>query len=151
MPKLVRTLTTDTPIEQAFAYLADFSNNQEWDPGTESAVARTGDGPHVGQTYDLVVMWGDRKLPMVYEITELQPNKLITIVGDGSTTHAVDTITFATLPEGGTEVTYIADIRLKGFLRAAEPFLGGKFKELMDHGKAGMMSALDRLSSSDTN
>lgn len=150
MPKIVRTLTTDAPIEQAFDYLADFSNSQEWDPGTESAVARTNDGPHIGQTYDLVVVWGDRKLPMVYEITELQPNELITIVGDGSTTHAVDTMTFATLPEGGTEVTYIADIRLKGFLRAAEPFLGGKFKELGDHAEAGMSEALARLVSSDS-
>ncbi len=149
MPKIVRTIATDVPIERAFGYLADFSNNQEWDPGTESSVPRTSDGPGVGQSYDLIVMWGDRKLPMVYEVTDYQLNELITLVGDGSTTHAVDTMKFTALPSGGTEVTYIADIRLKGFLRAAEPFLGGKFKELGDHAEAGMAAALDRLASSD--
>lgn len=150
MPKIVRTITTDAPIEQAFAYLADFSNSAEWDPGTESAVPRAEDGPRVGQVYDLVVVWGDRKLPMEYEITELRPNHFVTLVGDGSTTHAVDTMEFASLPDGGTAVTYIADIRLKGFLRAAEPFLGRKFEELFDHAEAGMAAALDRLSTLST-
>ena len=36
MPKLIRTVTTDAPIERVFAYLADFSNSQEWDPGVKS-------------------------------------------------------------------------------------------------------------------
>lgn len=146
MPKIIRTITTDAPVGDVFAYLADFSNAPEWDPGTESSVARDEDGPKLGQVYDLIVLWGDRKLPMVYEITALKENHLLTLVGDGSTTHAVDTMEFSDVPDGGTAVTYTADIRLKGVLRLAEPFLGKKFAELGDKAEAGMSAALSRLS-----
>ena len=145
MPKLVRTITTDAPIDRVFAYLADFSTNAEWDPGTESAVPRDDDGPKLGQKYDLVVTFGDRKLDMVYEITALKENRLITLIGDGSTTHAIDTIEFSEVPDGGTSVTYTADIKLKGLLRLGEPFLRGKFNELMDKGEAGMAAQFRRL------
>jgi uncharacterized protein YndB with AHSA1/START domain len=150
MPKIIRTITTDAPIDHVFAYLADFSNAPEWDPGTESSVPRSLDGPRLGQTYDLVVVFGDRKLPMTYEITALKENRLLTLVGDGSTTHAVDTMEFSEVPDGGTSVTYTADIRLKGLLRLAEPFLGGKFAELGDKAEAGMIAALNRLSAGGT-
>ncbi len=149
MPKIIRTITTDAPVERVFSYLADFSNNQEWDPGTETSVARDDGGPRLGQIYDLVVTFGDRELEMVYEITAFKENRLVTLVGDGSTTHAIDTMEFAEVPDGGTVVTYTADIKLKGLLRLAEPFLGGKFKELGDKAEAGMAAQLGRLAAGD--
>ena len=45
MPILERTIATDAPIEEVFAYLADFSNGPEWDPGQESSIARDGGLP----------------------------------------------------------------------------------------------------------
>lgn len=145
MPKVSRTITTEAPIEEVFAYLADFSNGPEWDPTQESSVARGDGGPRLGQIYDIVVEWGDRKLPMVYEVTAYKPNHMITLVGDGSTTHAIDTLEFTEVSDGGTAVTYNADIRLKGFLRVAEPFLGSKFNELFDNAEAGISQQLSKL------
>lgn len=145
MPKIIRTITTEAPIDEVFAYMADFSNGPEWDPGRESSVARGDGGPSLGQVYDVMVLWGDRKLPMVYEVTAFKPNHMITLTGDGSTTHAIDTLEFAEVPDGGTAVTYTADIRLKGLLRAAEPFLGSKFGELADHAEAGISQQLSKL------
>jgi Polyketide cyclase / dehydrase and lipid transport len=149
MPKIIRTITTDAPVADVFAYLADFSNAPEWDPGTESSRARDQDGPRLGQVYDLIVTWGDRRLPMVYEITALKRDRLLTLIGDGSTTHAVDTMEFSEVPDGGTSVTYIADIRLKGVLRLAEPFLRRRFAELGDAAEAGLSAALNRLAAGD--
>lgn len=146
MPKLQRTITTDAPIDDVFAYLADFSNGPEWDPGQESSIARTGGGPRMGQIYDVMVLWGDRKLPMVYEVTAFKEPYLITLVGEGSTTKAVDTLEFTEVEDGGTAVTYTADITLKGLLRLAEPFLGSKFTELADHAEAGIARQLASLS-----
>jgi uncharacterized protein YndB with AHSA1/START domain len=149
VPKLIRTVTTDAPIERVFAYLADFSTSHEWDPGVKSSVPRDASGPRLGQIYDLVVTFGDRELEMVYEITAFKENRLVTLVGDGSTTHAVDTMEFSEVPDGGTSMTYTADIRLKGLLRLAEPFLGGKFKDLIDEAEAGMATQLNRLAAGD--
>ena len=145
MPKVSRTITTEAPIEEVFAYLADFSNGPEWDPTQESSVARDDGGPRLGQIYDIVVEWGDRKLPMVYEVTAYKPNHMITLTGDGSTTHAIDTLEFTEVSDGGTAVTYNADIRLRGFLRVAEPFLGSKFNELFDNAEAGISQQLSKL------
>jgi len=145
MPKVIRTITTEAPIEDVFSYMADFSNGPEWDPTQESSVARDEGGPRLGQVYDVMVVWGDRKLPMVYEVTAYKPNHMITLTGDGSTTHAIDTLEFAEVSDGGTAVTYRADIHLKGALRLAEPFLGSKFKELFDNAEAGISEQLSRL------
>lgn len=141
MPIIKRTITTTLPVEDAFSYLADFSNATEWDPGTASSVPQDQEAPHVGQRYDLVVTWGSRELPMTYEITALDPNRLLVLEGDGSTTTAVDTMTFAAV-DGTTTVVYEADIRLKGLLRLAEPFLKGKFKALGDEAEYGLATAL---------
>ncbi|MBW2472190.1 MAG: SRPBCC family protein [Deltaproteobacteria bacterium] len=145
MPKISRTITTAAPIDEVFAYMADFSNGPEWDHTQESSVPRQDGGPRLGQIYDIVVLWGDRKLPMTYEVTAYKPNHMITLVGDGSTTHAVDTLEFAEVSDGGTTVTYSADIRLKGLLRLAEPFLKSKFDELFDSAEAGIAEQLNRL------
>ncbi|MGI9666550.1 MAG: SRPBCC family protein [Acidimicrobiia bacterium] len=145
MPTLQRTITTEADIDLVFAYLADFSNGPAWDPGQESSVARDDSGPSLGQIYDVMVLWGDRKLPMIYEVTAFHAPNLITLVGDGSTTKAVDTLEFVETPDGGTAVTYTADIKLKGIFRVAEPFLGSKFTELADHAEAGISRQLALL------
>ncbi len=98
-----------------------------------------------GQVYDLVVTWGNRTLPMVYETTVLDPGERVTFVGDGSTTRAIDTLTFGDLPNGGTEITYTADITLKWPYRIAEPFLGRKFTELGDEAEASLSRVLASL------
>ena len=49
------------------------------------------------------------------------------------------------MSDGGTAVTYTADIKLKGLLRVAEPFLGSKFTELFDGAEAGISRQLAKL------
>ena len=138
MPRITRTLTTETPRQAVFSYLADFSNAAEWDPGTLESNPRTVDGPRIGQIYDLIVIWGDRQMPMVYETTELISGERVTFVGDGKTTRAADTLTFVDLPDGGTRVMYVADITLKWPYRVVEPFLGKKFTQLGDETEASL-------------
>ena len=145
MPRITRTVTTETPRQAVFSYLADFGNAPEWDPGTDQSIPRHSDGPGLGQIYDLVVTWGDRQLPMVYETTELVPGERVTFVGDGTTTTATDTLTFEDLPNGGTKVMYVADIALKWPYRVVEPFLGKKFTQLGDEAEASLTRTLASL------
>lgn len=145
MPTITRTITTDKPRDQVFSYLADFANAVDWDPGTEQSVPRDTEGAHVGQVYDLMVVWGSRKLPMVYETTQLMPGEVVTFTGDGSTTTAVDTLTFTDLPDGGTQIVYSADISLKWPYRITQPFLGAKFTALGDEAEASLSRSLASL------
>ncbi|MDA2980076.1 MAG: SRPBCC family protein [Actinomycetota bacterium] len=146
MTKIVRTIRTDATIDRVFEYLADFTNATEWDPGTASSVPRDDSGAGVGQTYDLVVLWGNKKLPMVYRTVSLDPLASVTFVGEGSTTIATDTLDFAELPDGGTKVEYSAQITLKWPYRIAVPFLGSKFRALGDEAAASLTEVLAGLS-----
>ena len=61
-----RTFTVSLPIEATFAYLSDFENTEEWDPGTVSTKRTGGDGG-VGTTYKNTSEFMGRKTDLTYE------------------------------------------------------------------------------------
>ena len=144
MTLIQETVETDLPLEQVFAFVADFTNIDEWDPGVTRSVKRS-DGPlAVGTVYDVDVNYGGRTIPMTYTVTDYRPNEQVVLIGEGSTVYAVDTIEFAETPTG-TRVVYSADLSMKGLLRLAQPFLGKKFAEIGTSAAAGMQDRLERL------
>ncbi len=144
MTTLRETIQTPLPIEAAFAYVADFANSQEWDPGVATS-GRVGGGPvAVGARYQLEVIFNGRTLPMTYTVTDYDPPTLVVLHGSGSRIEAIDRIDFAPLPDGGTRLTYQADLRLGGILRLAEPILGRAFDGIGKRALAGMQRELDR-------
>ena len=82
------------PIDEAFAYVADFANSQEWDPGVATA-ERLDPGPvGVGSRYRLGVRMGGRVAPMEYRISVFEPPTRVVLTGSGSGVTAVDDIRF---------------------------------------------------------
>ncbi len=119
MTRLSETIETTLPIEATFAYLADFANSREWDPGVATA-ERIGNEPlGVGTSYRLGVRVGNSVRPMEYTVSKFDPLRRVVLIGSGSGVSAVDTIEFARTPTG-TRVDYTADISLQG-LDAARP------------------------------
>jgi carbon monoxide dehydrogenase subunit G len=134
-------IETTLPIEAAFAYIADFANSQEWDPGVETA-ERIDDGPvGIGTRYRLGVRLGGRVAPMEYRISTFEPPNRVVLVGSGSGVSAVDEIRFMRAGTG-TTIDYTADIRLGGLLRLAQPFLGGTFARVARKAADGMSQTL---------
>lgn len=149
MTRLQERIDTALPIDEAFAYVADFANSQEWDPGVETA-ERIDDGPvGVGARYRLGVYLGKRVAPMDYEITTFEPPHRVVLVGSGSGVSATDDIRFASTATG-TTIDYIADIRLGGLLRLAQPFLGGAFEKVARNAAGGMDRTLRRMAAAST-
>ncbi|MEO8468118.1 MAG: SRPBCC family protein [Chloroflexota bacterium] len=142
MPILREQITTSLPIDEAFAFVADFGNSMLWDPGVASSEP-TAEGPTgLGSRYRLGVRMRGNVVPMEYEITTFETPGRVVLTGEGTTVHAVDEIQFEAFP-GGTRIDYTADIRLKGLLRFAEPFLGGAFAKIGRDALHGMRRALD--------
>lgn len=142
MPILREQITTSLPIEEAFSFVADFGNSMLWDPGVAKS-ERIGERPTgLGSRYRLGVRMRGNVVPMEYEITTFEAPSRVVLTGDGSSVHAVDEIEFQALP-AGTRIDYTADIRLKGLLRFAEPFLGGAFAQIGRDALHGMQRALD--------
>jgi carbon monoxide dehydrogenase subunit G len=139
--RLNERIRTSLPIEEAFAYLADFANSEEWDPGVDSA-RRVGDGPvGVGARYQLGVRQGDRVVPMEYRITQYEAPSRVVLVGSGSGIQATDEIRFERKGDE-TVVDYTADIVLTGVLRLVQPFLGSTFRKIAENASDGIERTL---------
>lgn len=141
MARYKATVDTPRPPAEVFDYLADFSTNAEWDPGTVSA-ERLGAGP-IGQgtEFRLVVSFLGRKTALTYRIVEYDRPNAVTFRGENSTVVSIDRITFQPA-NGGTQLLYDADLTLKGPLKLADPLLGLAFKRVGDNALAGMRDTL---------
>lgn len=143
MTRVRETITVTAPVDVAFDYVADFSTTAEWDPGIVEA-SRLDPGPtREGSRFRVVADFNGRRLLLEYTITGFdRPNRLV-LVGEGSNFHGVDEIVFEA-SGAGTTVTYAADLRLKGLLRLAEPFMRSRFEALGRSAVAGLKRELDR-------
>ncbi len=147
MTKLTESLETPLPQERAFAYVADWSRQAEWDPNTVSSeLIGTDAAPRVGARYALQVKMGPRAVPMEYRITELDAPDRLVLVGEGSGVWSQDVITFSQTPSG-TRVEYEAEIRLSGVLGLLQPLLGRAFDGIAKGAVAGMKRELDAQAS----
>jgi carbon monoxide dehydrogenase subunit G len=144
MTTLREHIETPLATKAAFDFVADFANSSIWDPGTATS-ERIDPGPvGVGARYKLGVRLGGRVAPMEYRITTFEPPNRVVLTGEGSGVSAVDEIRFAPAPAGkGTLVDYTADIRLHGWMRLIQPFLGGAFAKLARNAADGMKRELD--------
>ena len=141
--RLERTVKTTATPEQVFAYLSDFTNTEEWDPGTVSTTRVSGDGG-VGTVYRNVSSFNGRETELTYEVLRHEPPRLVQLRGTNKTVTATDTMDIAPLGEG-TRVAYTVDFEFKGLARLAVPFLGRPVKKLGDEAQAGLREALARL------
>lgn len=126
MISLRETIEVDRPPQEAFAYVADFANTQEWDPGVREAEKLTGGSVDVGTEYRVVAEFRGREVPMRYRVVRFEPPGRVVLQGDGRTVSALDDIRFEPT-DRGTRIVYAADLEMKGLLRLAEPFLRGAF------------------------
>ena len=134
MARLHETLETALPIERAFAFVADFSNADRWDPGVAWSKAVSGATPAVGVEYELGVRMGGRVAPMSYRITLLKPAERVVLGGRGSNVAAVDDIRF----------------ERTGWLRLAAPFARGSFAAIARNARDGMQRTLDALAAQES-
>jgi carbon monoxide dehydrogenase subunit G len=144
MALLRERIQTRLGIDEAFSFVADFANAERWDPGVSTSVRLDGGPVRVGARYRLGIRMGSRVAPMEYEITHLEAPRRVVLTGRGSGVSAVDDITFRSSGTG-TEVHYVADIRLRGVLRLLAPFAGGAFRRIAENARDGMQRALDDL------
>jgi len=142
MAILRERIETRLPIDEAFAFVADFANSEHWDPGVASSV-RTNPGPvGVGARYRLGVRMRGKVVPMDYEVTAFEPGRRVVLDGSGSGVAAVDDIRFEATPSG-TRIDYVADIRLQGLMALLTPFAGGALARIARDARDGMQRALD--------
>ena len=135
------SVNTPRPPGEVFAYLSDFSTTAEWDPGVIEA-GRLGNAPvGEGSEFRVVATFLHRKTPLTYRIIEYDPPNAVTLRGENSTVVSLDRITFEP-SDGGTRITYDADLALKGPFKVADPLLALAFNRVGDRALTGLRKTI---------
>ena len=124
-----------------FDYLAQFDSIREWDPSVLSAHPLSGDQPSVGSRFRLTLMFGPTRVPMVYEITSLAPNRELVLEGRGSSFTAIDRMQFDPIP-GETRLTYRAEVN---FPKPPGPLMSGLGQRLFGYNAERAVKRLQAL------
>lgn len=127
----------------AFAYTADFSHAEEWDPGVVSS-RQVGEGPvGEGTRFDLEVRFGSGTTPMTYEMTVFQPDDRLVLVGRGEKVEAVDEIRFHPR-DGSTVIDYTADLVFHNYFKYLGPLLSPLLRRVGSRAMDGLAGALSK-------
>jgi uncharacterized protein YndB with AHSA1/START domain len=137
--KEIRTINRS--LAETWKYVSDFATVEEWDPGVNAASLKSGDGG-LGTTYDVTATFAGREVPLVYEVTEFEPEKRIVLTTGSPNFSAVDTIEFSAVDDARTDVIYGADFDLKAPLKYVEFALKPLFNRLGTKAMDGMKSTL---------
>lgn len=144
MITMQRGLSTDAAPEVVFAYLADFTTTEQWDPGTIRTVRVCGDGG-VGTRYENTSRFVGRISKLSYVVTALRPGQSIELRGDNDSVIAHDTIS-VTAQGRGCLIVYQVKFVFLGWLRWIEPLLRPAVGNLLDNGIRGLRRELVRIS-----
>jgi len=141
MARYMASVDTPLPPDQVFDYLSDFSTTAEWDPGVVEA-ERLGDTPIAqGSEFRLVADFLHRKTTLAYRIVEYDRPNEVAFRGENASVVSLDRITLEA-SNGGTRITYDAQLALKGAFKLADPVLGLAFRKVGDRALAGMPKTL---------
>ncbi|MBV9594016.1 MAG: SRPBCC family protein [Actinobacteria bacterium] len=147
MLSVERTFVVDRPVDVVFDYLADFSNTEQWDPGTVSC-RRTDDGPlRVGSRFHNVSKFRGREVELEYTMRTCEPaTKHLRFVGENDTVTSTDDMRLAAAGDGQrTSITYRAEFDFHGMAKLAQPVLKPALEHLADQTVAQMTEAVGHI------
>ncbi len=141
MPRYTTVIPSSWRPQDAFAYLSDFANAAQWDPGVVGA-RRLGSGPiDVNAVFELDVKVGRRQSTLRYRITQFEATSRVQFVASTTWLKSVDTLTFNEWL-GGCEVTYDAQLHFRGVAAIANPILGLVFRRIGDRARDSLRELL---------
>ncbi len=143
MARYVVTIPSPMSAEEVFDYMATFSNVTEWDPTAAEAHPIDGGEPGLGARFHVLVKWMGREIALEYETTSYERPKRVVLRAENSTTISEDTVTVRPT-SSGCEMTYDAELTLKGAIKLIDPLFGLAFKRLGDNAAAGLRRELGK-------
>ena len=137
------------PLDEAFAFVADFANAAALGPRRRHLRARSTPGPvGVGARYRLGVRMGGRVAPMEYVVTTFEPPRRVVLAARAPASRP-STTSGSRRRRAAPGSTTRADIRLRGLMRLVAPFAGGAFAQIARDARDGMQRALDERAARD--
>ncbi len=145
MARYTTTQTTGWDPDTAFAWMADLRHLAVWDPSITASEQVVGDGPGPGAEYDVTVQAAGGERTMHYRVEEYEPaERRLLAVSETPVLTSYDRISVEAITDGGTAVTYDADLVMKGPAKLADPLVGAGFDRMGDKAAAGLADVLHR-------
>ena len=143
MPTVSRTFSVSPTPDRVIDYLKDFSNAEEWDPGTETCT-RNGAGPiEEGATWHNVSKIVGVTAELTYTLKTLT-NRTLVFVGENKSSTSTDTIT-VDASGAGSVITYEANLEMKGAAKLLSPAMKLVFEKLAGDTEEQLTSVLNAL------
>jgi carbon monoxide dehydrogenase subunit G len=140
---VTRTFSVKPPPQVVVDYLKDFEHAEQWDPGTESC-RRADAGPiAVGATWQNTSKIAGVQTELTYTLEKLTDNTIV-LVGRNDTATSTDTITVHR-SGSGSEITYHADIEMRGLAKLAAPAIKLIFEKIGNDTVKQMSEVLNAL------
>ncbi|MBP6723290.1 MAG: SDR family NAD(P)-dependent oxidoreductase [Halioglobus sp.] len=117
MITLHEKIEVNRPVEEAFAYLADFRTSEQWDSTVISATKRSSGPIGSGTRFEVICRQPLGSLSFAYTLTHHEPGTLLKLHGRGRFFDVDDEIRFAETATG-TLIDYRATFTFKGRLDA---------------------------------
>ena len=142
-PLRVETITLiRRPIEEVFAFVADVTNDLQWQPEIRE-VTVTSDGPFgVGSTFREVRHTQGREFTWNMRITEFEPNHRVCIESIQGTVPYQGCRVFEAV-EGGTRLTETSEVQLPLLLRPLAPLIARSSRRSVAEGYAQLKTLLE--------
>ncbi len=141
MPTVSRTFSVSSPPAAVVDYLKDFTNAEQWDPGTKTCT-RSDDGPVApGASWHNVSNIFGVKAELTYVLRELTDTRLV-FVGTNKSSTSTDTITVTADGKGST-LHYRADLEMNGAAKLLNPVMKLVFEKLANNTEKQMVTVLD--------
>jgi hypothetical protein len=135
------TVDSRRSAPDTFEYLATFSNAAEWDPGVLAGEQLDPDPVGVGTRFRLIVPFMGRRLPLTYQVTAYVPGREVVLDAASGLLRATDRMV-VTGDGDRAEVSYTAEVRLRGPLRLLDPLLQHGFRAVGDRAATGLARVL---------
>ena len=141
MTRLHHVVTVATPLEEAFAVIADYSHLADWDP----VIVRSGrvdTGPlGIGSAFEVAVSLAGREVEIRYEIVTFDAPHRVVLDGRGRSIRAIDDIELRSIG-AGTEIDVTTDLGLTGLFRLAQPLFAPIARRFGARAMTGLRSRL---------
>lgn len=135
------TIETTRSPDEAFEYLATFSNAAEWDPGVVTGQPLQPGPPRVGAVYRLGIPVAGWTATFDYRVVEIERPHRVVLRAEHPIARSTDTITVEPATNGAV-VRYDAVLEPRGLLRVLTPVVARTFGAIGERAAAGLQAAL---------
>jgi carbon monoxide dehydrogenase subunit G len=145
MARYTGEVTSPLSPAEVWSYLADLRSVADWDPSVHEIHLVSGDPQAAGARYQLEVGFLGNRVSLPYVTVAAEPPSRVVFAAETDSVAVHDEARIRPLADGGTFVTWDADLRLKGARRLFDPLLRLAFARLGRRAARGLDQQLNDL------